>query len=768
MSRPIAGPAALLACLFAVPHGIAGSHPRLLIRPEDVPRLRCLAGLARPQADHDPGYVAARSADYQALRQHVQSLGSAEPLPGELAAQAFVCLLEGEAQRAALERVASELKWPGSPTIDPLERVLALDWAWHGLEPAVRREFIQTARPAARPLKLSDSPLEHAEFREKLAALALALVVDEEDEPGAAWAATRRRILEAAREYFDKTFPAFVQLRGLSPTSPAAAAGEESDSALAIELAGLLLGENQWERYRGSVGRWLEHYLLAALPHPALQHHFVRDDGSSAPLSPAPDWKALLPLTAHLIAARTKDPAAAVVADQVEIALRRAAGAPADAWRWVPIAMDTADAARVDTGQLPLARNLQGAIVLRQGNGPDAVAIWIEAGQPFLRRGQHFDAGHFLIHSGGHLVGSGGDDVRFEAVAAKGGSQHLGSEPGAWEFEQYAASTIAHNVIVFHDPARMLQWYGRPYAPVGGQRPIEGTCADFSAAMGADSRRTARLVAYGFTDSAAYAALDLAPAYEARTVRRYVREFLLLWGRVLIVVDRVEMARPRVVPTWVLNLPARPGVDGGQLRPDQRTAGSDDSAGVWRCDSTQWLRWEEQEGALWMRPLLPAPRRLSVVGGPARALRIPSGPHAGRTYRGGDADGFERLVIPSSRSRAQNAWYRLERPTLLGPDFGVVPHWGRIEIEPREAADPYLFVNVLIIGRAGSETLRSAEVESGDGGADVLRIALGEAEAEVHLAAENERGGFVQMLAPLRVRWELPTRVADDPPMALR
>ncbi len=740
-------------------------------------RLRALVGLvphhdfrsARPDAAGDGS--AAHQADYRALRQHVLSPGAGhEALPGELAAQALVWLLEGEAQAGLLERIAGELKWPWGPAIDPLERVLAMDWAWHGLDAAVRREFVQAARGLARPLRPGDSPLDHAGFREKLAWVALAVVVDEEDEPGAVWAGTRRRILEAARDYFDKILPIFIDYRGLSPTSPAAAAGEESDTALAIELGGLVLGENLWERYRGSVGRWLEHYLLARLPHPGLQHHFLRDDGSSAPLSPAPAWQGLLPLTAHLIAARTGDPAAAAVAEQVELALRGAAESAAAAWRWVPIVADVSGVARCDTGHLPAARNLQGAVVFRQGGGPDAVAIWVEAGPPFLRRGQHFDAGHFLIHCGGRLVGSGSgaQDVRFEAVAAKGGSQHLGSEPGPWEFEQYAAASIAHNVMVFHDPARVLQWYGRPYAPVGGQRPLEGTCTDFSRPEVIESRRPARLMAYGAIESAAYAALDLAPGYEPRTVRRYVREFVVLWGRVLIVIDRVEMAQPRVVPTWLLNLPVRPRVDGGPLREHQRTAGKDDAGGIWRCDAAQWLAWEEGDGAAWMRPLLPAPRRLAVVGGPARVLRIASGPHAGREYVGGDPDGFERLVIPSSRPRARNAWFRLGSPTLLGPDFGVMPHWGRVEIEPHEGADRHLFVNVLMVGPAGREELRSAEIEPGQDGGTVLRLVLGGWEAEVLLAAPESFGGVVRLAAPVPVRWDLPVKVEADPPLAVR
>ena len=81
-------------------------------------------------------------------------------------------------------------------------------------------------------------------------------------------------------------------------------------------------------------------------------------------------------------------------------------------------------------------------------------------------------------------------------------------------------------------------------------------------------------------------------------------------------------------------------------------------------------------------PVLMAPatnRRVAVVGGPARRLLIPDGRHKDRLYVGSDPEAFERLIVPSARPKPANAWYRLGKPTLLGPQFGVRPHWGRVD-----------------------------------------------------------------------------------------
>ncbi len=749
----------------------AAEHPGLLLTSGDVVRLRHVCGI-EPASALEPGWgrFGAGGAAYQGLRAQLERGAGDELLPGELLAAAFLHTVDpnDSADGARLRTVAAALErgWGGG--IDALELVVALDWCWPALPASVRRDFVVGVRDRALPLTPADSPLEPRRFRERLAALALAVALDEADEPSASWTELRTRLLDGGRAYFTSTFPTWVAWRTLSPTGPAAAPREESDTVLALEVAGRLLGRDLWPEYQATVGRWLEHYVLGTLEHPAVQHNFIRDDGTDAPLTPASAWHELLPLTAHLVAVRTQNSAAALLAERVEEALARASDdAPARRWRWVPLVFDVSGIARCDAARLPTGRNLGGAVVLRGGTGVDTTAVWIDAGQPFLRRRQHFDAGHFLVCRGGHLVGDGGEDVASEAVASKGGSQQLGREKESFDFEQYFAATIAHNCVVVWDPVRVLRWYGTRFWPVGGQRCQENTCTDFVTSLDAQGRVTGRQLAYGQREDAAYLALDLASAYDDRTLTGYTREFVFLWGRALVVVDRVVPPRGRNVPTWVLNLPARPSVDGGDLTDATRVAGQTNEGGVWRCDDATGLRWTDRDGAAWFTAPWPAPRVLRVVGGPARKLVVAGGRHAERTYVGGDADGFEHLIVPAERPGARNAWYRLGQPTVLGPEFGQTPHWGRLELEPRAALASCTFVAVLITDRAdATEPPRVTAAEQD--GALRLELESGPERASLRLPAEAAGSGTLEVVGRSTFTWTLPAKVEADLPLATR
>lgn len=745
----------------------AGSHPSLLISPRDLPRLRHLYGVA-------PAVEAAEMSawgrhgrfaeDYQALRAYFGQHVPIEPLPGEVLAAALVHLIEPDdpADASRLRFIEAALRGPHLLTIDDFELVVALDWCWRDLAPSARRDFMLRLREKAELLTPTDSPLRHEEFRAKLAALALAVAIDELDDPNPSWQALRTRLLEAGRTYVAETLPTFVKWRGISPTGPGVAADEISDTALLIELGAPLLGRDVWPDYRDSVGRWLEPYVMARMEHPALAHGFLHDDGDAAPQSPADPCKEMHPVAAHLIAVRTEDRAAVRVAHEVERELRHSKDLLPMLWRWVPAVLDIGDLEAADPVRVPTARNMDGAVVFRGGRGPQAVAIWIDAGQPFLRRRQHFDAGHFLIQRGGHLTVDGGDDVRFQAIASSGGEQRLGRSDEPFDFEQYATSSIAHNCLVCWDAARITHWYGQRYLPMGGQRAVEQTCTDFETPLRAQDRLTGQQLAYGYDDAHAYLALDLAPAYEPRAIEAYKREFVFLWGRALIVIDRVRLSSSRSSPTWIVNIPARPTIDEQELLPEHRVAGSSNDGGVWRYDHGDWLHWTDRDGALWMTPLMPQERILRVVGGPAEILRVKDGPHQGRPYVGGAPDGFERLIVPAERHGAQNAWYRLGSPPLLGAQFGHMPHWGRIEIEPQQRAETHVFVSVFVTDRADGDIVPEAALaRSADG--YVLRVSAGDERAELQLPTGLEHGGSVKIAGS--PAWKLPTEVTPDGPM---
>ena len=747
----------------------AADHPRLLLAPTDLPRLRHLCGVGSA-VETDPGWgkFGSAAADFQLLRRHFSGYLGEEPLPGELLAAAFLHLVDpndtADVNRLGLLNGILQRNASGA---DPLDAVLVLDWCWGALEAGARAEALLVLRRAAEPLLPTDSPLDPHRFRARLAGLALALAIDETDDPSPSWRTLREKLLAAARTYFVKTLPTFVEWRTLSPTGSASAAQEESLTALAIELSGRVTGRDPWPEYQASVGRWLEHYVFETFDSPLLPHGFLRADGAAAPLTPVPVWDELLPLTAHLLANRTRNPAAALLAERVEAAWR---ASPAEAgpalWRWVPLICDTAGVPRCNPARLPTARNFGGGVVFRGGSGANLTAVWINAGQPYLRRRQHFDAGHFLIYRAGELAARGGDDVLFEATAAKRGEQRLGTERSAFDFEQFDIATIAHNCLVQWDAARAATWNKQRFLPIGGQRCLDTDCTNFGSTLAAQGRETARQRAYGEQDGLAYLALDLTPAYESRMFSAYTREYIFVGDGALLVIDRLRLPR-KGTATWVLNVPGRPTVDGADLADKVRVTGSTNEGGVWRYDTAEWLRWTDGAGALWCRALLPEPHGLRIVGGPAVRQVIKAGRFAGRNYVGGGPESFERLIIPAERYKAHNAWYRLGEPTLLGAELGKEPHWGRVELEPEQADSTLTFMVLLLTAAADVTQPPTASIESSDG-SYLIRFARHDEEALLRLPAEMDLGGTVERRAPQRTTWTLPTGITPDGPLPLQ
>jgi hypothetical protein len=745
----------------------AAGHPRLLVQAEDIPRMRHACGVGAPAADKPAwGRFGWAAADYQALRAHFAAHPGNEVLPGELAAAALLHLINpddaGDAQRLALINAA--LQRPLWITTDALEATLALDWCFDDLAPETRRMYLHEARRRAELLEPSDSPLVPRVFRARLAAVALALAIDDADEPSPSYQALRARLIEAARKHFDQVLPVFIAWRTPTPTGPAAGPQEECDTALAVEFARQVLERDTWAGQRDGVGCWLEHYVFGTLDHPALDHNFVRDDGDRAPRLPVPFWRDMLPVTAHLIAHRTQDPAAVLIARRVEQQMRGgAAFALQTPWRWVPIALPIEGYRACDPEQLPLARDLGGSVVFRGGAGADTTAVWIDAAQPFLRRRQHFDAGHFLIYRAGRLALGAADDVVFAAVPGKGGQQHLGRRRAQFDFERYFTATIAHNCVIRWDVLRLMKWYGERYEAVGGQRCIEHSCTDFDSALASQERQTGEKIAYGMHDAEAYLALDLMPAYGPKVFVKYTREFVFVRGRILVVIDRMQLPEARTPPTWVVNVPTRPRADGVDLTNEARVLGSRNDAGVWRYDTAESLAWQECDGRLWMHVAWPRERVLRVVGGPAETLRVPEGPHAGRRYVGGDAGGFERLIIPGEREKPENAWFRLGAPQLLGPLIGKAPHWGRIELEPAHVAAQLMFAVVLCPEGPtmhGRPTVTTAQRDD----ALVITIESDDARAALTIPTGMPVGGSVRI--DDGEPWPLPETVASDPPLA--
>lgn len=757
---PIHAAFAAIALLSGM--AFSAEHPRLLLQPQDLSRIRTAIGLTG--RTDSPVNLAESAADWRQLQAYFHARESDPLMNGELAAVAFLYMIEPHSPDAPrwIAWVEEALGDVLSSKHERVEQALALDWCWDGLNADVRRDFLTEARVRPRALSASDSPLETRAFRDRLATLALVIAVGDSEDSAPSWPDQRRSLAAGASDYFEKSFPAFLERRGLAPASPGTAADEELNIILAIEMADALDPKLGWERHRALAGRLMEHYVLVnagGIP----RRGFLRDDASRSPTLPISDWESLSPITALLLAARTRDPAASYEAQRVNAALR-APGGPAGYCRWSSIAFETRNLPACDEFRLPAARNLGSALVLRGREiAGQPLVIWIESTPAFLRRGQHFDAGHFLVRAGTDLVVGAGDAVSTEAIIAKGGAQNLGTERNPFDFEQFACATISHNSLVFCDTARLAAWYGKPFFPLGGQRPQEGDCHDFGAPLESDPHRTCRLLAYGASDEAVYGQLELGPAYDSRTVSHYTREFVFIDGRQLLIIDRAKSTR--ISPTWLLQIPTRPTVDGQDLNSGARSAGADNDAGVWKYAPAS-VHWVNGSAGAWATFLRPADGRLAVVGGPARPQIVPRGDAAGRSYVGGDGDSFERLILPSSRSNPRNAWYRLGEPTLLGPDVGATPLWGRIEFEPSRPAERHLFVTLLSFGPAAGNVAPAAELETVG---ELLKIKLrtGDTQRVVEIS-ETGPGGRLRTGTSQESTWEFPTRVAADAPLPIQ
>jgi hypothetical protein len=124
-------------------------------------------------------------------------------------------------------------------------------------------------------------------------------------------------------------------------------------------------------------------------------------------------------------------------------------------------------------------------------------------------------------------------------------------------------------------------------------------------------------------------------------------------------------------------------------------------------------------------------------------------------------------VIPSSRRRPLNAWYRLGTPTLLGSEFGKTPHWGRIEIEPAQRGGQYLFVTVLVVDRAGANRPPQITVQDVPEAVEIA-ITVGKDRILLRVPDGGEIGGSLAVEGRQAFQWDLPEQVCADGPLPVR
>ena len=387
----------------------------------------------------------------------------------------------------------------------------------------------------------------------------------------------------------------------------------------------------------------------------------------------------------------------------------------------------------------PLARNLGGGwVLMRSSWRDDAVILLWDAGQPYFRSRQHFDAGHFQIYRRGLLAPGAGVDVALEAARSKGGQARIADRPADWDL--FAQATIAHNCMTVYDRLHVMTHFGRPWPARGNQRIIEGGYR----ASQLETRRTGRLLRFETNAAYSYAAADLAEAYPESHVLAYTRQVLLLNLGLIVVCDRIESADPEHVKTWHLQLPNRPTIDGAALPDARRVRGTDD-AGIWQFGAVQHaLSTTNLDGRLFVQTLEPPDAQWRVIGGPKTPQRIPEGTFAGRDYFGGDPDGFEHWLVPSHAAGRNNATYRLGKPTRLGPQFGLRSVWGRLDVQAPTERTEVVFVHLLTPAEVFARTpARTQWQRNGDTG--TLTGTIGQHTFRITLALAGPLTGSVTL-----------------------
>ncbi len=684
---------------------IPDTHPRLLIRRSDVAALRVRCGVAGyrddPVARQLGLQVGADLDAFERLRVAADRVMLADPGADDLLAPAFMHLIAG--QLGLPDRYT---QYVTRCLLDPLTRrldldgLVALDLCWDAVPRDDRDRVAARVAETLAPIEPADSPLSHFTYHRRLLAAAGALVIHESR--GFQERATEDRVarmLAAFDAHVAGPLVQFCRQRGGVPTSGENGVWEEADTVLALEIWRNGAGIDLWPELGGHVGRWMDHYFYADTEHPALDHGFIHDDGSLIPRRAGTVLRGFAPAVPWAIARRTKDPIATWCANR-GFTSSPAGPTEIDRFCWVRLLygpLDQPEAARRDA---PLGRSFGGGwVAMRTGWEPGDTVLLFDAGQPYWRARQHFDAGQFQIHRKGRLAIDAGDDVTHEADLLKEGETLIGGKPGDWD--HYYQATIAHNCVTVADPSVDMQLYGRTWIAMGNQRLIEHDYDPTRGDVNGTPRRTGRLTAFQTNVFFTYASADLSHAYPPQAVLAMQRSILTLTAGAVLVLDRVNAVRPNSRKTWHLQMQVLPRVQAADAFQDLAAAhqlhGVDATAGIWALgDDQPWLEMTHGEGRLFVRTLLPADAKRRVLGGPMKPRTIPAGPFAGQEYFGGDPLGYEHRLWPAWHLRAPNAAYTLGSPTSLGPQFGVGRTWGRLDVAPLGDAAEVTFLHLLI------------------------------------------------------------------------
>ncbi len=732
-------------------------HPRLLLRSEDLPAIRVRCGVPGPDgaaADLPGARFGSERVVLERLRQVCDQIMLDRARADDLIAPAMLHLVTGERGKPDVYTtwLALELVGRSRMRLD-IDAIVALDCCWDALPPELRNRVVDAVAGTLEPLDERDTPVDGYGFHRKLCSLAAAMVLHDpaRRELGPAVVTRINSVIGAGLSYFAGPMTGFCRERGPVPSSGGNGLREQADLVFACELW-RALGGDPAVPLAMSLGKSMEPYLYADTGHPALAHGLIHDDGGTNPPSPSVLPEGFVPAIPWVLARRFEDPVAAwFTRRSLPMALSQVIP-EVDRYQWLRLVYGPLEEKDIARDKLPLGRNFGGGwVAMRSGWGDGETLVLFDAGQPFWRSRQHFDAGQFQVLRKGRLAIDSGDDVTHDAIPGRGGLTSIGGRTADWD--DYFQATIAHNCVTVGDRSQTMTLYGRPWTATGNQRLIEGNYTPADGPVATTPRNTGELTAFETNADYSYAAADLTAAYPRALVGAMHRSILFVHAGAILVLDRLEATKPLATKTWNLQLPAMPRLlpDGASASIDVTEAnqlhGVHEDAGVWLLpDDRPWLQVSHGEGRLFVRTLLPAGAVRRATGGPMKPRTIDAGRMAGKTYFGGDPFGYEHRLWPSSVLQAPNAAYTLGEPLTLGPQFGLGATWGRYDVQPAEFERAVVFLHLLVPADATRDRPPPVAMRQEEGMVTV-RVELPGQTAEVMLSLDDG-AGLVRLFKP--------------------
>jgi hypothetical protein len=196
-------------------------------------------------------------------------------------------------------------------------------------------------------------------------------------------------------------------------------------------------------------------------------------------------------------------------------------------------------------------------VAIARGDWSDGTVAALKCTPVYLHNHCHRDQNQITVfHKGDLAIDSGVYD---------------GYETPQWY--NYYIRTIAHNTIVVHDPEEKFISRGRQYANDGGQRFINEP--NFSPrsieAVKSEAFKDGKILSYAEQKDHSYVCGDASNCYSPKKLKRFLRHviFVLDWPRPatvsLVVVDEVEVARSGLTPRFLLHTMEEPEVSGSSI-----------------------------------------------------------------------------------------------------------------------------------------------------------------------------------------------------------